>query len=321
MLGSPHLQSTLASWPLRRPAVERRARQFVEHSTAHLIDCGAGVRLLAAHTPPRVSSPPVTVIMIHGWEGHAGSMYMLSVGMRLWENGCRVVRLNLRDHGNSHHLNRGIFHSCRLDEAIGAVRAVGRQFPDGNLALVGFSLGGNFALRVAARAPEAGLQLRQVLAVCPVLDPRETMLALDRGLGLYRSYFMDKWRRSLERKRAAFPEVYEFGDLGRFRSLREMTEYLVLEHTEFPDLDSYLNGYAITGNRLAGLRVPCEMLLADDDPVIPVGGLARVARSSSLTVTRSLKGGHCGFLQSYGLQSWLDEYASRRLLRGVLSGG
>jgi predicted alpha/beta-fold hydrolase len=240
--------------------------------------------------------------------------------MRLWENGCRVVRLNLRDHGDSHHLNRGIFHSCRLDEVIGAVRAVGGQFPGSGLALVGFSLGGNFAMRIAARAPEAGLQLRQVLAVCPVLDPRETMIALDNGLGLYRSYFMDKWRRSLERKREAFPEVYEFGDVGRFRTLREMTEYLVLEHTEFPDLDSYLDGYAITGKRLAGLQVPCEMLLADDDPVIPVGGLERVARSSWLTVTRTLKGGHCGFLQSYGLQSWLDEYASRQLLRGPPSG-
>jgi uncharacterized protein len=233
----------------------------------------------------------------------------------VWAEGCRVVRLNLRDHGNSHHLNREIFHSCRLDEVIGAVRAVRRQFPEGKLALAGFSLGGNFALRVAASAPQAGLQLDRVLAICPVLDPKETLVALDDGLGVYRSYFIDKWRRSLERKREAFPDAYDFGDLRRFRTLREMTEQLVLQHTEFPDLNSYLEGYAITGARLARLDVPCEMLLSDDDPVIPVVGLSRVALSRSLSIVRSSKGGHCGFLRSYALDSWLDDYASRQLLR------
>jgi predicted alpha/beta-fold hydrolase len=295
--------------------VERRARQFLASSTRQILDCGAGVRLLMEHTPPKQAGPARTVMMIHGWEGHAGSMYMISVGSRVWEQGCRVVRLNLRDHGDSHHLNREIFHSCRLDEVMGAVRAVRQQFPDGTLALAGFSLGGNFALRVAASAPQVGLQVDRVLAICPVLDPKETLVALDEGIGVYRSYFIEKWRRSLERKRDAFPDSYDFGDLGRFRTLREMTEQLVLEHTEFRDLNSYLDGYAITGPRLARLEVPCEMLLADDDPVIPVAGLSRVALSPWLSITRSSKGGHCGFLRSYALESWLDDYASSQLLR------
>ena len=32
-----------------------------------------------------------------------------------------VARLNLRDHGDSHHLNDEIFHSCRIAEVVGAV--------------------------------------------------------------------------------------------------------------------------------------------------------------------------------------------------------
>jgi uncharacterized protein len=317
MLGNAHLQSTLASSALRRPAVVRRARSLLVHSSSQIVDCGAGVRLLIEHSAPPNPHPPMTVVMIHGWEGHAGSMYMLSVGNQLRARGCRIVRLNLRDHGDSHHLNRELFHSCRLGEVIGAVRAVKKLYPEGRLGLVGFSLGGNFALRVAARAPESDVDVSNVLAICPVLDPRETMLALDNGLGLYRSYFIEKWRRSLERKRATFPDLYDFGDLRRFRTLREMTEYFVVEHTEFPDLETYLDGYAITGTRLAGLGIPSEMLLADDDPVIPVSGLSRVARSDSLTVTRSQKGGHCGFLRSYGLESWMDEFAVRWLQRAA----
>ena len=37
-----------------------------------------------------------------------------------------------------------------------------------------------------------------------------------------------------------------------------MTAELVRRHTEFPTLEDYLNGYAITGARLAQLKVPVE---------------------------------------------------------------
>jgi hypothetical protein len=294
--------------------VERRAAALLAHSVSEIIDAGGGVRLLSEHTRPRNGVASATVVMVHGWEGSAQSMYMLSVATRLWEGGCRVIRLNLRDHGDSHHLNRELFHSCRLDEVVGAVHAVQQRFPDEQLALAGFSLGGNFVLRVAARSPSIGLHLSRVLAICPVLDPRETLRALDGGFPLYRHYFLQKWRGSLLRKQAAFPGVYNFGALSRFHTLRSMTDYFVTHHTEYPDLDAYLDGYAITGARLAGLEVPSHVLLADDDPVIPVSDASRLARSPALTLVRSRFGGHCGFLTTYGLQSWLDEYIARVLL-------
>jgi hypothetical protein len=268
------------------------------------------VRLVAEHTPPATGSTERLAVLIHGWEGSSGSMYMVSAGARLARAGFRVVRLNLRDHGESHHLNQELFHSCRLGEVLDAVRALQRRFPTEKLYLGGFSLGGNFALRVAARAPEAGIRIEQVAAVCPVLDPRETMAALDDGLLHYRLYFIRKWRRSLERKRRAFPEVYEFGELERFRSLRGMTDYFVRNYTEYPDLESYLSGYAVTGERLARLEVPTEILLAEDDPVIPVGSAAALAGTPALTVRRSRHGGHVGFIADYRLASWLDDYVA-----------
>ena len=90
-----------------------------------------------------------------------------------------------------------------------------------------------------------------------------------------------------------------------------MTDYFVCNYTEFPDLESYLHGYTVTGDRLARLEVPTEILLADDDPVIPVRDVAALARSPALTIRRSRHGGHCGFIADYGLASWLDEYVAR----------
>jgi predicted alpha/beta-fold hydrolase len=310
-LRNAHLQSALASLPLRRRLVERGPHRLPQQgATPEIIECGGGVRLLGEFTAPRADPPAGTVVLIHGWEGSARSMYMLSVAGRLHADGYRVVRLNLRDHGDSQALNAGIFHSCRLPEVVGAVAAIRRRFPDGPLFLAGFSLGGNFALRVAAD-PATAPGLAGVVAVCPVLDPRETMRALDGGLAAYRIYFLRRWSQSLALKQAAFPDLYDFGDLARFRNLTEMTDYFVTRHTEYPDLETYLRGYAITEDRLAGLSVPSQVLLADDDPVIPVADVARLPAVPALRITRSRFGGHCGFLASWSLRSWLDEFVSR----------
>ncbi len=306
-LAGPHLQSVLASLPLRERSVRRGATGLIARSTAEIVDCGNGVRLLGVHTPP-AGAPGRMAVLIHGWEGSADSVYMVSAAARLYRSGYRVLRLNLRDHGGSHQLNEGLFHSCLLAEVRDAVGTLQRRHPGERLYLGGFSLGGNFALRIAAEAGPAGLRIERVAAVCPVLDPRETLRSLDEGLPHYRMYFTRRWRRSLQRKREAFPALYDFGWLGRFRTLRALTEHLVCNYAGFPDLDSYLRGYAVTGERLAGLAVPTEILLADDDPVIPVRSAAALARPPALRVRRTRHGGHCAFIADYRLRSWLDDY-------------
>ena len=98
------------------------------------------------------------------------------------------------------------------------------------------------------------------------------MRALEEGLWVYRHYFLRRWRRSLLAKAACFPELYDFGDLRRFPTLTATTEFFATRYASFPDLDAYLNGYAITGDALARLTVPAHLIAAADDPVIPIDG-------------------------------------------------
>lgn len=306
LLRHADVQAVLANSSWRRKLVLGEADNLLAVTEDLIIECNDGVRLSAQHTPARQPNGRVA-ILLHGWEGSSFSLHVLSAANRLWRAGFRIVRINMRDHGDSQHLNRGIFHSCRLDEMVDATRWVRERFPGEALCLGGYSLGGNFALRIAAAAGPA-LGLARVAAICPVLDPEETMAALDSGSVFYRRYFMNKWRSSLERKAQVFPADYDFGPLSRFRSLRDMTDFFVTRYTEFPDLGSYLRGYAITGERLARLAVPSMILLADDDPVIPVGSVARLAKPAALTINRTRWGGHCGFLLDYRLRTWADEY-------------
>jgi hypothetical protein len=67
-----------------------------------------------------------------------------------------------------------------------------------------------------------------------------------------------------------------------------------------------LNGYAITGDALAGLTVPAKIIAAADDPVIPIADLADVAASPALSIQVFARGGHCAFLEDYALRSWVD---------------
>jgi predicted alpha/beta-fold hydrolase len=130
------------------------------------------------------------------------------------------------------------------------------------------------------------------------------MRALEHGLWVYRDHFLHRWRRSLAAKAAAFPALYDFGDLRRFRTLTATTEFFVERYTAFANLAAYLNGYALTGEVLAGLDVPSWLLAARDDPVIPIADLAAVARGPALEISVAPYGGHCGFLADLGLRSW-----------------
>jgi uncharacterized protein len=300
-----HVQSLLAGWPLRRRLLRVRSPAVLAASRTEVLDCGGGVQLLG-HYSAQPDASRGLAILLHGWEGSADASYVVSVGTQLYDAGFEVFRLNFRDHGETFELNRELFHSCRIDEVVGATARVMALHPARRTFLVGHSLGGNFALRVAARAPAAGLALTKVVAICPVLRPHSTMRALEEGLWIYREYFLRRWRRSLLAKAACFPDLYDFGDLRRLPTLTATTAFFVTRYTSFPDIDAYLQGYAITGDVLRGLEVPARLIAAADDPVIPVADLADLAAGPKLSIEVYPRGGHCAFLESYGLRSWLD---------------
>jgi hypothetical protein len=287
--------------------VLRQAAPLLAASTELLLEGADGVRLQAFHAAPARPNGKLAVLL-HGWEGSADATYLLSLGQALFDEGCEVLRLNLRDHGNTQHLNRGLFHSCLLPEVASAVTDCAQRFAGRKLWLVGFSLGGNFMLRVAALPSSAPLQLAGVVAVSPVLDPARAMQALDDGLWIYRRYFVHKWSRSLLRKQAVWPDEYDFRQLLRDGDLRRMTAALIAQHTHYPRLEDYFAGYAITGDRLTTLTAPAVILAAEDDPIIPAEDLARLAPHPLLRVVRTAYGGHTGFLESLGSGSWANEF-------------
>ena len=282
------------------------------HTTEMLLDAGDGVRLQGFHsTLPR--EPRGLVLLLHGWEGSAESGYMLHTAAGLLEAGFDVFRLNFRDHGETHHLNEDLFHSCRLPEVLNAARAVAERIAVRPYLAAGYSLGGNFALRLALHAPTANIPLAHAAAVCPVLDPAAGMSALEHGMPLYHWYFMRKWRDSLRRKRALFPLRHSFDDATLKQSMRGLTTWMVERYTNLGLLENYFDGYAIAGDRLAGLQVPVSILTAEDDPVIPVADFRKLELPPHSRLDIAPYGGHCGFLEGINMQGFAEKWVRARM--------
>jgi predicted alpha/beta-fold hydrolase len=302
VLRNPHLQSMLASSTLRKTLDRLRGTSLDESAGEQILDCGDGVWLQGFHTP--AERPRGLAVLLHGWEGCHASSYVLSAGARLLSAGLSVYRLNFRDHGPTHHLNEELFHSCRLDEVVGAVRAIAERVTTRPLFLVGFSLGGNFALRVGRRV-QADVAPERIVAVSPVVDPGRCLVAMERSR-IYEWYFIRKWVRSLRRKQALFPRRFDFGELLREPSIRVLTRELVCRYAGFHTLEDYLDGYSIAGARLRGLEVPSTIVTAADDPIIPVEDFHRLESLRCLELDIQPRGGHVGFLERLSLRSWVD---------------
>lgn len=306
-LRNPHLQSILGSSGLRRMRIRARHRALAEASREVIVDGGDGVRLQGFHAPA-IGVERALVVLLHGWEGSSDSSYQLSLGARLREAGYAVFRLNFRDHGETHHLNEEMFHSARIAEVVGAVRDVQARYAPSRMLVGGFSLGGNFALRVAMHAPVAGIALTGVFAVCPAVHPPSVLTALENAPPIYNYYFMRRWRASLTRKQALYPDTYRFDRDDMRAPMRRLTELLIERHTDFESLDEYLHAYSIAGDRMRDIEVPTAILAAADDPVIPVEDFAALELPPQARLEITQHGGHCGYLQNWRMDSWAEEW-------------
>ncbi len=307
LLRNPHLQSIVSATLPRKLLVKHRARKVLDEARDMLLDCGHGVQLLGHYTAAQAQPDKGLVTLLHGWEGCSESNYILSLASRLYQEGYAIFRLNLRDHGPTHHLNRELFNSARLEEVVGAMEAIQAQLPQRQHFLAGFSLGGNFALRVAADAAGRAFSFDRIVAVCPVISPPHTMDTLHDGPRLYHDHFVSNWKSSLYKKAEHFPE-YPFRErLAELKTLRDMNHYFVPNYTAFNDAESYLKAYAVCGDRLQNLKIPAHIITSADDPVVDITDFLLLDPQPLLEIEITRYGGHCGFIRNLKLDSWIDD--------------
>jgi predicted alpha/beta-fold hydrolase len=232
---------------------------------------------------------------------------------QLLRHGFEVFRLNFRDHGDTHHLNEGLFHSNRIDEVVRAACDVARRFARGRWWWPGTRSAATSPCAWPC-APRRGARHRPCRRGVPGARPARTMEAMEQGLRVYMWYFERKWRDSLARKRELFPQLHEIDNQVLGLRMRPLTQWMVERHTDFGTLDRYFDGYSIAGNRLAALQVPASILMAEDDPVIPVEDFRQLRLPATARLEIAPWGGHCGFLESARLEGFAERWVAERLV-------
>jgi hypothetical protein len=283
-------------------------RQLEEASQTMILEVGEGVRLEGIYTPQTSAQSKGLVFFLHGWLGCVHSHYAVEVGDYLFQQGYSIFRLNFRDHGYTEALNREVFRADRLDEVFEAARQVAQFEADRPFHVVGVSMGGNFALRLAWRHSQTPLpNLQQTIAICPVIDAYRATLAIDQQ-PLYLPYFRRRWRAMLEQKKQFFPEINDLSTAMSAPNCLAMSEAFVAQHSPYPDARTYFESYSIKPEMLAALRSPVQIIAAADDPIIPSSDFPPLeGLSPYLHLSLQPHGGHVGFVDLFPFRLWLSE--------------
>ncbi len=304
---NPHVQTILGSSRFRALG----SGALLRSSAPSIVNAGQGIQLMGFHSKQSSHQPARGLVtLLHGWEGSSDSSYILSIGQYLYARGYDIFRLNLRDHGDSHHLNEGLFHGALTEETATAIQNIALSAKDQPFFLMGFSLGGNYALRVALRQADDKIpNLKHVIAVSPALDPLKATIAIDNATPVYRYYFLHKWKHSLKKKQALFPHRYDFRNLMKFKTCMDLTEAIMPYYPEFPDYRTYFSHYTLLEDAFSGLKVPVTIITSQDDPVVPIQDFHHLEPNSHLKLHIHGYGGHCGFFESFPSSCWHEAKA------------
>lgn len=233
------------------------------------------------------------VILVHGLGGSSAGRYMTRAARVADAMGLANLRLGLRgaDPGGS-----GDLYHAGLSSDLAAVVASPAWAGMAHLYVLGFSLGGHMALKLAAETDNA--RLRAVAAVSSPLDLERTVAAFDRpGRWLYRRYLLaglcDLYEQVARDRELPVPPA----QVRRARTLREFDRLTVVPRFGFASPEDYYRRAAV-GPRLGALKVPALLVVAEDDPMVDAEGIRPALAAVShegLEVRWCRRGGHVSF--------------------------
>jgi predicted alpha/beta-fold hydrolase len=305
-----HVQ-TLYTWvkPRRFPRLpEPEPRYF---------DVAEDARVLAhCHWQNDRSARPA-ILLLHGLEGSSHAHYMAGISDKAWAAGWNVVRLNQRNCGNTEHLSRGLYHSGLTHDALFVIREIVQRDAIGAIAVAGYSLGGNIALKLAGELGDsAPAELAAVCAVSPTMDLARCVAALERRSNvLYHWNFVRNLKARMRRKAAAVPGVFSLEPLDQVRTVRAFDEAYTAPHHGFRNAADYY--YRASALRVAArIRVPTLIITAQDDPFVPDTPFRgpEVSGNPHITVVMTPHGGHCAYVER-ATPGYDGYWAERELLR------
>ena len=247
---------------------------------------------------------------------------MRGVAAKAFARGMNVVRLNQRNCGNTEHLSEGLFHSGLTTDAAHVLHELAHVDGLQTLAVAGYSLGGNLALKLAGEyGPNAPGELVAVAAVSPIIEISQCTRALERKENwLYEWNFVRDLKRRMRRKEQCRPGRFDLTRLNAIKSVREFDEVYTAPYFGFRDAEDYYRR-ASAMRVIDRIMVPALVITAEDDPFVPSQPFhdQKVTTNPHIHLRISAHGGHCGFVAArsanddgYWAEAEIVDFVARR---------
>ncbi len=241
----------------------------------------------------------MTVIAVHGLEGSTESQYMLGVARNGLDAGMNVVLMNQRNCGGMDDCAPTLYNSSLSGDVAAVARHVVERDGVSRFGLVGFSMGGNLALKLAGEwGSAAPAEFKCVAAVCPAMDLAASADALHEPANrLYEYYFLMQLFRRMKAKARHFPEAFDLSRMRGVKSLRQFDDRITAYYCGFTGADDYY-ARAAAANVVDRIAVPALIIHAANDPFIRMRTETRtkILTNPNITYIETDDGGHCAFV-------------------------
>ena len=304
LIANPHLATIVSNfWP-----------RFKELETVpavvHRFETQPGVAIRVVEQRP-AGVCKGAFVLLHGLEGSSEGGYMQSMAWNVLQAGYAVHRVNIRGCGGTEGWCPTLYHAGLTGDLRCYLESLRGQGP---VTLVGYSLGGNVALKLAGELGAGWPELlHSVVGVSTPIDLAACAEALRRKSNyIYQERFVTRMRNRLAERRRLQPEafapIFAHTDVNAIRSVFDFDDRITAPHFGFGNAPNYYKTQS-SQNFLAAIRVPALLLAAQDDPLVPfaVYGHSAIRENSRIQLLAPAHGGHVAFLARQTPRFWADE--------------
>lgn len=290
-----HAQTLAAyAWP-------RRSSLRAPDDTERLFQVSEDTQVLARCRWQVDPKTHPTVVLWHGIEGSSDAVYMLATARKAFAAGFNVVRMNLRNCGDTEKLTPTLYHGGLTEDLREVVAELINKDGLSKLFLIGFSLGGNMVLKLAGEyGDEAPPEVLGVCAVSPSIDLGASADLITQGSNwLYHRDFLRRLKSRIRFKQRLFPERYDLSEMRRVRTIIEFDDqYTSRAHGFDGAADYYYRASAI--RVVDQIKIPTLVIHGQDDPFIPFAPIADPAliENPFILLLAPERGGHVAFVGS-----------------------
>ena len=265
--------------------------------------------VITEYKPKQWSAGGRIIVLVHGLTGSHHSKYNIRMTKRWLKAGHLIIRVNLRGCGPGAGLARHPYNSGRSEDTRFILQWLYRRYPSSPVTQVGFSLGGNITLKMAAEDGEKPTgNLDSIMAISPPVDLHACSALLHKPSNrIFEKYFVKKLIEDVYKRQKHFPDIPKL-DLDPDMALLDFDNVYTAPFSGYVDAIDYYTQCS-SGMLLDRIKIPTFVLYAKDDPFITIERFMHKMTADNFDCLVTPEGGHVAWYGSMlrGSESqWMD---------------